>query len=179
MPEPTAPPPPPRPLLLIVADPDGAVLAAWRMNAHSPGGLVRQVCEIESTHEVSAESVGLESLDPAAWFLVSAEDATTTGEEVCGACGGKIRAGRCRDCGDPAGTAAAAGIFGALAELAQNAETEDLAAAYTRLAGLALADAGLRLRQADANAQLYEAIEAAKAARPGKSWPIVDLTGGA
>jgi hypothetical protein len=168
-------PPQSRPLLLLVADESGTVLAGWRMPAHSPGGLVRQVAELHSSREVSADAAGLTPVDPAGWLLISAERGPALeAAEVCDACGGKIRAGRCRDCAAPS----AAGAFEALAALVGTAETPAIAAAYTRLAGLALADAALTARHAEASAQLYEAIEDAKRARRGKSWPIVDLTGG-
>lgn len=64
-----------RPMLLATCNPDGTVLALWQMPAHTPGGLVQQVHEVTTTREVSPESVGLVSLDPAGWHLTRGEGA--------------------------------------------------------------------------------------------------------
>jgi hypothetical protein len=63
-----------RPLLLIACTPAGGTLAGWRMDAHSPGGLVRQVAEIMSSGEVSAAAAGLTSLNPARYQVTDLGD---------------------------------------------------------------------------------------------------------
>jgi hypothetical protein len=58
------------PMLLLAATPDGRVLAAWKMNAYGPRGLLTQVHEITASHEVSPGSAGLQTLDPAGWYVI-------------------------------------------------------------------------------------------------------------
>jgi hypothetical protein len=58
------------PMLLLAAMPDGRVLAAWQMDAWSPGRLVTQVSEITGSRQISREAAGLQTLDPARWYVV-------------------------------------------------------------------------------------------------------------